>query len=245
MAAAAVALWTTPDFLAAAQLRPFPFPSASRAVTFQTEDGVAIAATLHEAARRPAPAVILLHMLGRSRQDWRLVGDRLAEAGIHALAIDFRGHGASSTGPPAGDGGAELSRMPLDVKAAVAFFTARTDLVQPSAIGIAGASLGANVAIIAAADDERVRSVALLSPSLDYRSLRAEAPMRKYGGRPALIVAATNDPYAMRSEKALSSLGPGLREVRTLDAAGHGTRMLEHDPDLVRALVDWFQRTLL
>ena len=219
--------------------------ATSRPVNIHTEDGVNIAATLHEATRRPAPAVIVLHMLGRSREDWRVVADRLADAGIHALSVDFRGHGGSSTGPPAADGGADLSRMALDVKAAIAFLAARTDLVIPSAIGIAGASLGANVAIISAAADESVRSLALLSPSLDNRSLRAEAPMRKYGARPALFVAGTNDPYAIRSQKALSAIGGGLREVRTPDAAGHGTLMLNHDPDLVRALVDWFQRTLL
>jgi alpha-beta hydrolase superfamily lysophospholipase len=184
-------------------------------------------------------------MLGRSREDWRVVADRLADAGIHALSIDFRGHGGSSVGPPAADGGPDLSRMALDVKAAAVFLASRTDLAIPSAIGIAGASLGANVAIISAAADESIKSLALLSPSLDYRSLRAEAPMRKYGARPALIVAGTNDPYAMRSEKELSAIGGGLREIRTPDAAGHGTLMLDRDPDLVRALVDWFQRTLL
>ena len=217
----------------------------SHSVSFRTEDGVSIAGTLHEAARRPAPAVIFLHMLGRSREDWQGVADRLADAGIHALAIDFRGHGGSSAGPAGPDGGPDLSRLSLDVQAAIAYLEARTELVIPSAIGIAGASIGANVAVIAAAADERVKSVALLSVSVDYRSLRADAAMKTYGARPALLVAGTNDPYAMRSLKALSPLGGGLRESRTPDGAGHGTTMLARDPDLVRALVDWFQRTLL
>lgn len=219
--------------------------AASRTVTFRTEDGVAIAATFHEASQRPAPAVILLHMLGRTREDWQAVGDRFAEAGIHALAIDFRGHGGSSTGPTGPDGAPDLTRMALDVKAATAYLASHPELVQVSAIGIAGASIGANVAIIAAAADEGIKSVALLSPSLDYRSLRADAAMRKYAARPALLVAGTNDPYAMRSVKELAALGGGLREIKTLDGAGHGTLMLNRDPDLSRALVDWFQRTLL
>jgi pimeloyl-ACP methyl ester carboxylesterase len=219
--------------------------AVSRTVTFRTEDGVNIAATFHEAERRPAPAVILLHMLGRSREDWRGVADRLADAGIHALAIDFRGHGGSSSGPAGPDGGPDLSRMTLDVNAARAYLASRPDLVQASAIGIAGASIGASVAIISAAADESIKSLALLSPAMEYRSLRADAPMRKYGARPALLVAGTNDPYAMRSVKELAALGGGLREIKTIDAAGHGTVMLDRDPDLSRALVDWFQRTLL
>lgn len=237
---------TSAVIAAAVLLRAAPTAAAlSRTVTFRTEDGVNIAATFHEAVRRPAPAVILLHMLGRSREDWQAFADRLAEAGIHALAIDFRGHGGSSSGPTGADGGPDLSRMTLDVKAARVYLGSRPDLVQASAIGIAGASIGANVAMISAAAGENIRSLALLSPAMDYRSLRADAPMRTYGARPALLVAGTNDPYAMRSVRELAAFGGGLREIKTIDAAGHGTFMLDHDPDLSRALMDWFQRTLL
>jgi len=218
--------------------------ATSHTVTFRTDDGATIAGTLYEGARHPAPAVILLHMLARSRDDWQTVATRLADAGIQALAIDFRGHGASSPAPPMAAEG-DWSRLTLDVKASRVFLASRPDLVQASSIGIAGASLGANIAIAAAAADPSIRSLALLSPSLEYRELRAEAPMRKYGARPALLVAGTNDAYAMRSVKALAALGGGTREVKTLDDAGHGTNMLNRDPDLTRALVDWFLRTLL
>jgi len=219
--------------------------ATSRAVTFRTDDGVTIAGTFYEAPRRPAPAVILLHMLTRSRDDWQTFAPRLADAGIHALAIDFRGHGASSSGATAADGAADFTRLVLDVQAARAFLMARPDIVRTSTIGIAGASVGANVAILEAASDPAIRSLALLSPGLDYHSLHADPAMRKYGARPALLVAATNDPYASRSVKQLATLGGGLREVRTLQSAGHGTAMLARDPDLARALVDWFERTLL
>ena len=217
----------------------------SRTVSIRTDDGVTLAGTFYEAGRRPAPAVILLHMLTRSREDWEAVASRLADAGIHALAIDFRGHGGSSAGPPGIDGDPDVGRLVLDVQAARAFLVARADLVLPSAIGIAGASVGANVAILEAAGDATVRSLALLSPGLDYRSLRTDAALRKYGNRPALLLAGTDDPYALRSVKELAAGGGGVRETRTFDNAGHGTMMLKSEHDLGRALVDWFQRTLL
>ena len=217
----------------------------SHTVTFRTDDGVVIAGTWFESARHPAPAVILLHMLTRSREDWQTVGDRLAEAGIHALTIDFRGHGASSRGPLGPDGEPDPARMMLDVQAARAFLTTRPELVKLSQIGIAGASIGANVAIIEAAADPAIKSLALLSPGLDYRTLHAEAPMRKYAPRAVLFVAGTNDPYASRSVKQLSSVGAGLREIKMIENGGHGTMMLVHYPDLARVLVDWFERTLL
>jgi pimeloyl-ACP methyl ester carboxylesterase len=220
--------------------------AAARAVSFKTADGVTIAGTWFEAARQPAPAVILLHMLGRSHADWLVVGNRLADAGVHALAIDFRGHGASTSGPADDSGsGAGLSRLVLDVQAAQAFLAARTDAVRPSLIGIAGASLGANVGVLAAAREPNVRSLALLSPSLDYRSLRSEAALTAFGSRPALLVAGTDDYYAARSVRELRSVGGGVRETRMVDNGGHGMRLLERDPELARALVDWFLRTLL
>ena len=222
-----------------------PQTANSRTVSIRTDDGVTLAGTFYEASRRPAPAVILLHMLTRSREDWDAVASRLADAGFHVLAIDFRGHGGSSGGPPAAAGGPDVTRLVLDVQAARAFLVARTDLVIPSAVGIAGASLGANVAILEGAGDPAVRSLALLSPGLDYRSLKTDAALRKYGGRPAMLLAGSNDPYAVRSVKELAAGGGGVREIRIIENAGHGTMMLRSDQDLGRTLVDWFQRTLL
>jgi pimeloyl-ACP methyl ester carboxylesterase len=219
-----------------------PRAAASRAVTFRTDDGITVAATWYEAARQPAPAVILLHMLGRSHADWAAVGNRLADAGIHALAIDFRGHGASSAGAPAEAG---LARLVLDVQAAHAFLASRSDAVRTTGIGIAGASLGANVAVLAAAKEPGIRSLALLSVSLDYRSLRAQPPLTTFGARPALLIAGTDDPYAVRSMRELRSAGAGIRETRLIENAGHGTRMFDRDPELAGVLVDWFLRTLL
>jgi pimeloyl-ACP methyl ester carboxylesterase len=220
--------------------------ASARPVTFRADDGIVLAATLVEATRSPAPAVILLHMQSRSREDWLPVGQRLAEAGVHALAVDFRSHGGSGAAPPGPDGGTDWTRLVLDVKAARSYLAGRSDLVQSGAIGIAGASIGANAAVLYAAGDPAIRSLALLSPGRDYRSLRIDTALRKYAARPALLVAATNDPYAVRSVKELTAEpGQGIREVRTLPNAGHGTAMLDRDPELSRALVDWFLRTLL
>jgi pimeloyl-ACP methyl ester carboxylesterase len=217
----------------------------SRTVSLRTEDGVTLWATLYEAPRFPAPAVILLHMLTRSRDDWQAVANRLAESGIHALAVDLRGHGASGAGPAGAEGGPDWSRLVLDVRAARAFLAGRPEQVRASAIGVLGASVSANAAILEAAADPTIKSLALLSAGLDYRGLRTAAAMQKFGARPALLVAASDDPYALRSMRELAASGAGLRETQTLDSAGHGTAMLSRDPDLARTLVDWFQRTLL
>jgi dienelactone hydrolase len=213
-------------------------------VSFRAADGVQIAATFYPASHKPAPCVILVHMLTRSRDDWQAVGSRLADAGIAALAIDLRGHGGSGSDPRGGPAADDLSGDLADVQAARTFLSNRPELGVTS-VGIAGADIGANLAVIAAAADTSIRSLALLSAGLEYRNLRIEAAFRKYGDRPALLVASQEDSYATRSIRRIEkAAAAGTREVRLVSNAGHGTVMLARQPDLVALLVEWFQRTL-
>lgn len=213
-------------------------------VTFHTKDGVSIAASFYQPSRRPAPCVILVHMLTRSREDWQALASRLADAGIAALAIDLRGHGSSAPDPrTTPDALQDLSPDLMDVQAARVFLSSRADL-GVTTVGIAGASIGANLAVLAAASDPTIRSIALLSPGLDYRNLHAEAALRKFGDRPALMISSQEDGYATRSVRRLQKAGNGTREVRLVNGAGHGTAMLTRQPDLTSLIVEWFQRTL-
>jgi alpha-beta hydrolase superfamily lysophospholipase len=210
---------------------------AAQRVSIRSDEGILLAATWYEPATRTGPAVILVHMLHRSRRDFDSLASRLAGEGIGALAVDLRGHGESQ-----GSAGAALSSMVTDVRAARRYLATRSDV--SGRIGVLGASLGANLAALAAADDAGIASLVLLSPSLDYRGLRIEAAMRKLGARPVLMVASDDDPYAGRTVKALLKGARG-RESLTLTGAGHGTTMLEHDASLAGSVVDWFRRTLL
>ncbi len=209
----------------------------SQRLMLRTEDGVSIAATWYEPAFRPAPAVVFVHMLGRARRDWDGVASRLASVGSGALTIDRRGHGDSS------GGSGDLVAMRQDVDAAKRHLAVRADVIH-SRIGIAGASVGANLAVLAAADDPLVKSLALLSPSLDYRGVRIEAAMRKYAKRPAFLVASKEDAYAARTVGDLAKGSAGIREILLLDGAGHGTTMLARAPELGLQLAGWFRRTL-
>ena len=50
-------------------------------------------------------------------------------------------------------------------------------------------------------------------------------------------------PYALRSARALAG-STALRQVETLEDAGHGTVMLQRRPELVERIVNWFRQTL-
>jgi alpha-beta hydrolase superfamily lysophospholipase len=210
--------------------------AAARAISFRASDGRTINALINEAAQRPAPAVVLVPMLGRPKEDWQAAAQRLAEANITALMIDLPGQ-VMPDDPKVAAGWSD------EIRAALTFLEGRPE-TRSGALGVAGASLGGNLAALAAAGDPRVRTLALISPSLDYRGVRIEAAMRQYGARPALLIASHQDPYAARSARELADKPPGIRELQWSDLAAHGTALLSREPDLVRALVEWFQRTL-
>jgi len=222
-----------------------PRRAEPQTVSFVARDGVTVFGALHLPEKTPAPAVLLLPMMSRTMRDWDQTAARLAESGIAALAIDFRRNGGPRPAGASGGGeSGDLSDLVLDAEAARAYLSARPEVV-PAKIGLLGASLGANVAVLAAANDASIPTIALLSVSLEYRGLRLEAALKKFGSRPALLVASSEDPYALRSARQSVTMGDGPRELRVLSGAGHGMVMLSRDPDLIGTLVDWFHRTLL
>jgi dienelactone hydrolase len=210
--------------------------TAGRQISFRTEDGRTINGFLMESSRPPSAAVVLVGMLGRSKDDWEPVAQRLEEANMTALAIDL----PQSSLP---DTAEALASWHRDILACVRYLSVRSD-IRADAIGAAGASLGANLAVVAAAADPRIRSLVLISPSLDYRGVRIESALRQYGSRPALLIASSRDPYAARTVRELTKDPPGVRDGRLVDTFAHGTLLLARDPNLVRAMVEWFQRTL-
>ena len=212
--------------------------AAGRLVSLTASDGTPLVGMFYEASPRPAPAVVLVHMLGRSKDEWTPFADQLQAAGIAALAVDLRGHGRS------GGNGSDLGAMTADVRGALAWLSSQTS-VRPGAVAIVGASLGANLAALVAGESAMVRSVALISPSLDYRGVRLDGTvMKKLADRPIWLTASTEDPYALRTVKELAG-DHAAREQRLTTVRGHGTALLSADQELARALVDWLKRTLI
>jgi pimeloyl-ACP methyl ester carboxylesterase len=114
----------------------------------------------------PFPAVLLLSGAGQTDRDEVLFGvsifgqlaNRLADAGWLVLRYDKRGIGQSGGRPEA----ATLADYAEDAKGAIRFLADRKD-VDRKRIAVVGHSEGGWVALLAAADNGRVASVALLS----------------------------------------------------------------------------------
>jgi pyridoxine 5-phosphate synthase len=216
-----------------------PADAAGTRVTLTSADGTSLAGELFEAANRPSPGVVLVHMLSRNKSDWHGLPDRIRDAGITALAIDLRGHGGSS-----GSAG-ELPAMVQDVRAAAQWLASRPN-IRPGAVAIVGASLGASLALLASQELPSVRAIGLLSPSLDYRGLRTDTGLvRRLGSRSLWLCASSEDPLALRTLRDFAAEDSGPREQMVSSAAAHGTMLLERDGEVGRALVDWLRRSLL
>lgn len=117
-----------------------PVPAPAEAVRLTARDGIALAGTYWPGKRPDAPAVLLLHGVGASRNQTAPMAEALAAKGYAALAIDLRGHGASTIT----DHSYGLDEG-FDARAAFDWLKARQHGARIAVIGI---SLGGAAALI-------------------------------------------------------------------------------------------------
>ena len=213
--------------------------SSSETVTIEAVDGLVLHATYFgPGGTAPFPGVILLHMLGGNRQVWADNGfaDALTASGYAVLALDMRGHGESGSDQDWTKAGDDLQRV-------WAYFTGLEN-VDAKRTAVIGASIGSNMALRTGADEPAIKTVALLSPGLDYRGVTTEEAMTQFGQRPILIVASEEDSYSANSSRTLAEIAQGEIVLQLYDGAGHGTNMINRQPDLTDLLLDWLDQHL-
>jgi pimeloyl-ACP methyl ester carboxylesterase len=150
-------------------------PPAPRHVTLTAPAGTALKATYY-AAVTPGPAVLLLHMCNTTRTSWEPLGHKLAAAGIHALALDYRGFGESQGErfdalSPQDAQNTLNAKWPADIDAAYDFLVSQTG-VDRTRVGTAGGSCGVTHAVRLARRHREVRSLVLLAGPLDPEGVR-------------------------------------------------------------------------
>jgi esterase/lipase len=207
--------------------------SAATDASLTTKDGVKLHARVEKTAGVKR-GVVLVHMLGRTAEDWAYLSAKLAASGFQVVAPDLRGHGTSTaTLKVATD--ADYPKMVQDVAASVAWL--RTQGVNE--ITCIGASIGANLCVQAASADEGVASLILLSPGLNYKGVTSGDALALYGNRPVLLVASKDDAYSARSVTLLDEAAKGQKSLLVFEDAGHGTKMLNREPTLEGQLMAW------
>jgi dienelactone hydrolase len=209
---------------------------AVREIAFTTADGWTIRGDLYAPEGAAKGAVVLLHQRGGAAQDWQPLCAALQKAGLATLAIDQRGAGRSTKGP--GPTGADAPWLTTnDIAAALA------QLSGQGPAGLAGASYGANNALIyAAAHPDQVRGVALFSPGANYHGLDALQPAHAYHGA-VLIYHASGDDIAGDGPKQIDAALTGPEHtLHLVEGSGHGTALL--DARATTETVAFFQHVL-
>jgi alpha-beta hydrolase superfamily lysophospholipase len=187
-------------------------------------------------------AVILLHSMPLNRKSWLGFQTTLAKIGLASLAIDLRGHGESLQGPEGASidfrnfSDEEHETSLYDVIAAYDWVGRRG--IDPERITLAGASVGANLAIRMLAEEPRIRGAVLLSPGRSYQGMNAVFDVESILPHQALWMAASegDDQEAFESTKEVYDKAPSeLKTFEPLKNAGHGTNIFTARPDLMDA----------
>jgi dienelactone hydrolase/predicted lactoylglutathione lyase len=139
-----------------------PEIAGAERVRLEGADGVTLGGYLFrpEAGNPPWPALVLLHGFGRNAWTERHLAELAAASGYKVLVLALRGWLGSE-----GDSDQGL-RQPDDVVAAIDWLR-RLPSVDPGRIGLIGASMGGQVALLAAARRPAIRCVAALFPPTD------------------------------------------------------------------------------
>ena len=215
-------------------------------VNLTTTDGIKIAGKYLQGPQNNSPAIILLHMMGRTMNDWDTIIPSLA---VHysILAIDFRGHGQSKT-----QNGYTLDYRDFtntdwknlinDVKAAYSYLRRLPD-DSKIPISIIGASIGANIASVYAAEQPNVKALVLLSPGLNYYGIETTPALEKYNGK-ILIVSCEEDNYSFQSTRSLLLNKKVNIEFHECKGAYHGNRIITRYPDTKFYALEWLNANI-
>lgn len=219
--------------------------SMPKKVSFETDDGVTIFADYYENGT-DGPAALLLHMMPATKESWQPFAAALIDAGFsRVLAIDLRGHGESIM-----QNGHRIDYRDFedadhqtkikDVDAAVAWLEDRG--ATKSRLAVAGASIGANLAIVYGADHADVPAVVAMSPGYDYRGVTTPDKMAMYApGQGLYLVASEEDELSFTTDRQLKELKEDAT-LKELKDAGHGTRMFDNDPALMGEIIEWLKQ---
>ena len=206
--------------LAACGGPPPPDLSGSRAVTFESRDGVTLAGRLFGDG---STGVVLSHMQPADQRSWFAFANRLADEGYLVLTYDFRGY------CPGGDGGCsqgelQISAIWQDVLGAMDFIRSR----GATSVALVGASMGGTASLVAAGQEgSDVAAVVTLSAPTSIEGLDVDAVLLQRVNANKLFIAGVGDASAAASAEQLFEIAPPPKAApEIVPADDHGTDLL-------------------
>ncbi len=226
-------------------------------ITLTTPDDFALKADYYPSENSVKPAnnraVLMLHQCNYNRTMYDNIGEQLAQQSIHALSLDFRGFGDSTSSEfnvadirklPQKERSKAWSDMsshwPEDVQ--VAFDYLKSKVGDNGKIGIIGASCGGSQAITLA-EKENISAISFFSSS------QRDENIARYGktlvDTPTLIIASEDDGRTFTSAQQLFSTAknPSSKMI-SYKGNMHGYPLLDSDNALEATIVTWFTSEL-
>jgi dienelactone hydrolase len=213
-------------------------------VDITSSDGVTLKGTYFSPGRS-GPAMLLLHQCNMDRHAWDGLAKDLADAGVHVLAIDYRGYGES--------GGEHFTDMaqrrpvmeqkwPGDVDAAFAYLLAKKG-IDKSRVAAGGASCGVTQSSHLATRRHDIKALMLLSGTA------SEAARAYFAATPTLAVfgaASEGDASAAKGIKeAVAASKNSQSSLKIYAGSEHGVPMFLKNPELEPMIVSWMKAQLL
>lgn len=215
-------LWCTAAvIIASAQTATPPSDIQPLGVNIAAEDGLTLVGDLYRPSTTPtegAPALLLLHMLRSQKNAYEPLIPSLVTDGYIVLNVDIRGHGQT--------GGSDDWDLALDDTLRWLAWLEEQEGVRQGDLGIIGASIGANLALLACAQADACITVIALSPGFDYRGLMpTDALTQGLADKSALLVASQGDTYSADSVKHMFGQAAGDVSARLYTGRSHGTQL--------------------
>ena len=148
----------------------FAFPAgALETVQFPSADGLQVTADVYPPETTPRTALLLFHMAGSSRGEYRDIAPRLARLGYVAVAIDLRSGGSfagvvNETAAAAGADPGYEATIP-DIEAALGW---ARDNLGVERIGVVGSSYSASLVLVLAGRDPKFTDAAMAFSPGEY-----------------------------------------------------------------------------
>jgi dienelactone hydrolase len=201
----------------------FAYAEKKQDVTVSAADAAALKGTFYS-AEKVGPGVLLLNQCNGNRQAYDHLGGMLSAAGYNALAFDFR----------PGD------KMAGDVDAALKFLTSQ-NTVNTTALVVVAADCAVMHGVNVARGNPNIKGLVLLSGATDNDG----ETYIKNSKLPVLGIASEEDAQAAAAiKKAIEASTNRDSQAEIVKGAGHGTAMLEKQPDLEADIVIFLRSTV-
>jgi hypothetical protein len=208
-----------------------PLPGSGQPVSIEMGDGSAVQGQYYPApSRQPSAGLLLINMQEAMPYAWAGLPQMANAGGFSVLSLEL-------------DYEADIPAARLDVQASRSLdWLAEQPEVDGERLYVAGASLGANLAVRLAASSPNLQGLVLLSPVDERYGL--PLPEVQAGLPPVWMASAQEDPFFA----GLQSLAPpgSARRVTHIQVSGeaHGANLLAGGSPLLEEILDWLEAHL-